>query len=52
MKKQENIDRAVGFIFSLGGFTKDAQDYCKEKEIACTDDDKWLESGKLKSPVG
>jgi len=39
----ENIDRAVGFIFSRNGFTKEAEDYCKEKGIACSEDEKWLE---------
>jgi hypothetical protein len=51
VKKLENIDRAVGFIFSRSGFAKDAEDYCKEKGIACSEDERWLETGKLKSPV-
>ncbi|NIM13889.1 MAG: hypothetical protein GTO45_17735 [Candidatus Aminicenantes bacterium] len=51
VKKLESIDHAVGFIFSRKGFTKDAEDYCKKKGIACSEDDKWLESGKLKQPV-
>jgi hypothetical protein len=46
VKKIENIDRAVGFIFSHSGFTKDAQDYCREKGIACSEDERWLETGK------
>jgi hypothetical protein len=46
VKKFENIERAVGFIFSLCGFTKEAEDYCKEKGIACSEDERWLESGK------
>jgi hypothetical protein len=46
VKKLENIDRVVGFIFSRSGFTKDAEDYCKEKGIACSEDEKWLDSGK------
>jgi hypothetical protein len=50
VKKLENIDRAVGFIFSRCGFTKDAQAYCRQKGIACSEDEKWLESGKLKQP--
>jgi hypothetical protein len=50
VKKQENIDRAVGFIFSRSGFTKDAEEYCKEKGIACSKDERWLESGQLKQP--
>jgi hypothetical protein len=51
VKKLENIDRAVGFIFSRGGFTKDAEAYCREKGIACSEDERWLEPGKLKPPV-
>jgi len=51
VKKMENIERAVGFIFSRSGFTKEAEDYCKEKGLACSDDERWLETGKLKPPV-
>jgi len=51
VKNLENIERAVGFIFSRGGFTGEAEDYCKEKGIACSEDEKWLETGKLKPPV-
>ncbi|MGD2093086.1 MAG: hypothetical protein PVH61_43395 [Candidatus Aminicenantes bacterium] len=51
VKELENIDRAVGFIFSRSGFTKDAENYCKEKGIACSEDERWLESGKLMSPL-
>ena len=46
VKKLENIDRAVGFIFSRCGFTKEADTYCKEKGIACSEDERWLEAGK------
>jgi hypothetical protein len=42
VKKQEKIDRTIGFIFSRCGFTKEAEEYCKEKGIACSDDEKWL----------
>ncbi len=42
VKKLEKIDRAVGFIFSRSGFTKEAEDYCKENGIACSDDERWL----------
>lgn len=42
VKKQEKIERAVGFIFSRSGFTKEAEDYCKEKGIACSEDERWL----------
>lgn len=33
LKKMENIDRAVMFVFSSSGFTKEAEAYCKEKEL-------------------
>jgi hypothetical protein len=52
VKKLENIDRAVGFIFSLSGFTKEAEAYCREKGVGCSEDERWLESGKLKSLPG
>jgi hypothetical protein len=52
VKKLEKIERAVGFIFSRSGFTKEAQDYCREQGIACSEDERWLEPGKLKTPVG
>jgi hypothetical protein len=47
IKKMENLERAIGFIFSRSGFTKDAEAYCREKGIACSEDERWLESGKL-----
>ena len=43
VKKLENIERAVGFIFSRCGFTQEAEEYCKEKGIVCSDDERWLE---------
>jgi hypothetical protein len=43
IKKIENLERVVGFIFSRAGFTKEAEDYCKEKGIACSEDEIWLE---------
>jgi hypothetical protein len=43
VKELENIERAVGFIFSRCGFTKEAEEYCKEKGIACSEDERWLE---------
>jgi hypothetical protein len=46
VKKVENLERAVGFIFSRSGFTKEAEEYCRERGIACSEDEKWLESGK------
>ena len=44
VKELENIDRAQCFIFSRCGFTKEAEDYCKEKGIACSEDERWFES--------
>jgi hypothetical protein len=51
IKKRENLERVVGFIFSRSGFTKEAEAYCQEKGIACSEDERWLESGKLISPL-
>jgi hypothetical protein len=51
VKKLEKIERLQGFIFSRSGFTKDAEDYCREKGIACSEDDRWMETGKLKPPL-
>jgi hypothetical protein len=42
VKKIEDIKRAQGFIFSRCGFTGEAEDYCKEKGIACSEDERWL----------
>jgi hypothetical protein len=42
VKKLENIERAVGFIFSRSGFTGEAEKYCKEKGMACSEDERWL----------
>ena len=42
VKKLERLDRAVGFIFSRCGFTTEAEAYCREKGIACSEDEKWL----------
>jgi hypothetical protein len=43
VKKVENLERAVGFIFSRSGFTPEVEEYCKEKGIACSEDERWLE---------
>jgi hypothetical protein len=43
IKKIENLDRVVGFIFSRSGFTTEAEVYCREKGIACSEDERWLE---------
>ncbi len=46
IKKIENLERVVGFIFSRSGFTAEAEEYCREKGIACSEDERWLETGK------
>jgi hypothetical protein len=46
IKKRENLERVVGFIFSRAGFTAEVEEYCKEKGIACSEDERWLETGK------
>jgi hypothetical protein len=46
IKKMETLERAISFVFSRSGFTKEAEDYCREKGIACSEDERWLESGK------
>jgi hypothetical protein len=46
IKKRENLERVVGFIFSRNGFTAEAEEYCREKGIACSEDERWLETGK------
>ena len=43
LKKLENIERAVGFIFSRSGFTEEAKNYCREMGISCSEDERWLE---------
>jgi hypothetical protein len=43
VKTYEKLDRVLGFIFSRSGFTQEAEDYCREKGIACSDDERWLE---------
>jgi hypothetical protein len=44
IKKRENLERVVGFIFSRSGFTAEAEEYCREKGIACSEDERWLET--------
>jgi hypothetical protein len=43
IKRMENLERVVGFIFSRSGFIREAEEYCKEKGIACSEDERWLE---------
>jgi hypothetical protein len=44
IKKREKLEQkaVVGFIFSRGGFTADAEEYCREKGIACSEDERWF----------
>ena len=42
VKKYEKLERVLGFIFSRCGFTAEAEEYCREKGIACSDDERWL----------
>ena len=49
VKKLENIEHAVGFIFSCSGFTKEGEDYCKEKGIAYSEDERWLVNTNIKA---
>ncbi|MCP4154146.1 MAG: hypothetical protein GY757_40850 [bacterium] len=42
IKKMENLESVTGFVFSRTGFTKDAETYCRENGIACSDDERWL----------
>jgi hypothetical protein len=51
IKKLENLGRVIGFIFSRAGFTKEAEEYCRESGIACSEDERWLETGKVRPPV-
>ncbi len=44
VKRLENINRALAFIFSRTGFTGEAEAYCRERGIACSEDERWLES--------
>ncbi len=48
VKKIEKLERTIAFIFSLSGFTQEAEEYCQAKGIACSDNDHWLEKRKEK----
>jgi len=43
VKEQEKLDQVIGFIFSRSGFTGEADNYCRENGIACSDDERWLD---------
>ncbi len=42
VKHIEKLERTIAFIFSLSGFTQEAEEFCQEKGIACSDNDRWL----------
>ncbi|MGE5344223.1 MAG: hypothetical protein ACM3SY_22375 [Candidatus Omnitrophota bacterium] len=42
IKEKENLSPAIGFVFSIKGFSKEAEDYLKEKGIAISGDEQWL----------
>ncbi|MCP4147713.1 MAG: hypothetical protein GY757_08175 [bacterium] len=42
IKEKENLTRAIGFVFSRKGFTKEAETYLHTNHIAYTDDERWL----------
>lgn len=42
VKKIEKVNRAQAFIFSRCGFTREAEEYCKERGIGCSEDERWL----------
>ncbi len=44
LKKQENLERVIPFIFSNPGFTQEATDYCQEIGIAYSEDESWLDN--------
>ncbi len=42
LKEMEKIEKAVGFVFSPKGFTRDALQFFKEHRIAWSDDERWM----------
>ncbi len=44
LKKLEKLERVIPFIFSPAGFTKEAEAYCQEMGIACSENNLWLEN--------
>ncbi len=42
LKRWEEVERAVLFVFSRHGFTSDAIDYFEQHQIAYSDDEGWL----------
>lgn len=43
IKKVEKLERVIGFIFSLKGFTAEATEFCQANTIACSEDTRWLD---------
>ncbi|MCU0288131.1 MAG: hypothetical protein MUF15_17260 [Acidobacteria bacterium] len=42
IKKLQGLEKVIGFIFSRSGFTQEAEVHCREKGIACSEDNRWL----------
>jgi hypothetical protein len=42
LQELEQVDKAVAFVFSRRGFTRDALAYFREHHIAWSDDERWL----------
>ncbi|MCP4104859.1 MAG: hypothetical protein GY749_04880, partial [Desulfobacteraceae bacterium] len=45
LARLENINKAVLFVFSLGGFHKNTLEYLKKHKIAWSADSRWLDTG-------
>ncbi|MCP4404455.1 MAG: hypothetical protein GY801_45030 [bacterium] len=43
LQEREQIEKAVSFVFSRNGFTKEALTYFRERGIAYSDDERWLD---------
>ncbi len=52
LKALIKLERVIPFIFSHRGFTQEAEEYCQEKGIACSEDESWLENIVTVQPIG
>ncbi|MCP4146667.1 MAG: hypothetical protein GY757_02860, partial [bacterium] len=43
LKKAENVRLALPFVFTLSGLTAEAEDFCRQKGIAYSTDNRWLD---------
>ncbi len=46
IKEMETLEHAIGFIFPRSGFNKEAEGYCRKREIAFSEDEGWLETDR------